>query len=773
MNKKNMRRMAGAMAVVVAAGAAGTCGYQRSAITAKAAEVDTEKLEEVAENALSTKSDDTEETGTSKEESVYVKADPSGKVKKTTVTEWLKNTGKGELADTTDLEDIKNIKGDEEYKESGDELSWEAVGDDIYYQGTTDKELPVGVKISYKLDGKDISAKDLQGKDGKVEIHIKYSNTSKSTQDVNGTSEEVFTPFTMITAMMLPADQYENVQIDNGKVISDAERQIVVGLGFPGLNDNLKLEDSDLELPEEVTITADVKNATVEPSITVATTDFLQDLDTENIDDFSDLSDSIDQLKDATNQLVDGSKEAADGASQLADGAGTLKSGTAALATGANTLVGKVPTLVSGVTDLDNGASDLQAGVKELQTKVDHKKDTSNPKDQSGLVEGSADLSKGVNDYTNGVSALKAGMEATSKEQPKSLMQGGTELAAGATAVKNGVATLSTSLGTLTEYTGNAKDNATSAATDAKTLAGQVAGLTATVNVGDGVSINKKVTINEDAIQAALSTSGLTEEQMDAVLKAVRDTTSNTTVTVTSDDLKNSNVTASVNGLSAVSELANKVATEAGTASSYAVGADKYAQGIQTSVDKGDGTAANPGLVASTTALAAGATTVNGGLVTVNGSLGELAKNNTKLQTGAAALSVGSQQLSAGAARLVAGTSDLKAGTSALAAGASVLASGATQLGSGATALDEGAGTLKTGADALAAGNETLAEGMAEYKTEAIDKLTSLFDGDIANVTSRLKAVTDAGKDYKSFAGIKSDMNGRTKFIIETEGIDD
>ena len=103
--------MAGAMAVVVAAGAAGTCGYQRSAITAKAAEVDTEKLEQVAENALSTKSDDTEETGTTKEESVYVKADPSGKVKKTTVTEWLKNTGNGELSDTSDLSDIKNIKG--------------------------------------------------------------------------------------------------------------------------------------------------------------------------------------------------------------------------------------------------------------------------------------------------------------------------------------------------------------------------------------------------------------------------------------------------------------------------------------------------------------------------------------------------------------------------------------------------------------------------------------------------------------------------------------
>ena len=492
--KKNMRRMAGAMAVVVAAGAAGTCGYQRSAITAKAAEVDTEKLEEVAENALSTKSDDTEETGTTKEESVYVKADPSGKVKKTTVTEWLKNTGKGELSDTSDLSDIKNIKGDEEYKESGDELSWEAVGDDIYYQGTTDKELPVGVKISYKLDGKDISAEDLQGKDGKVEIHIKYSNTSKSTQDVNGTEEEVFTPFTMITAMLLPADQYENVQIDNGKVISDAERQIVVGLGFPGLNDNLKLEDSDLELPEEVTITADVKNATVEPSITVATTDFLQDLDTDNIDDFSDLSNSIDELKDATNQLVDGSKEAADGASQLADGAGTLKSGTAALATGANTLVAKVPTLVQGVTALDNGASDIQGGLKTLQASVDHKKDVTNPKDQSGLVEGAADLSTGVNDYTNNVAALKAGMEATSEKQPKSLMQGGSELAAGAKALQAGVETLNSKLTDLQTALGTHVDNVNS-------ISKAIDGISADVTVDSTKSITKEaVNVNKDAL---------------------------------------------------------------------------------------------------------------------------------------------------------------------------------------------------------------------------------------------------------------------------------
>lgn len=755
--KKNMRRMAGAMAVVVAAGAAGTCGYQRSAITAKAAEVDTEKLEQVAENALSTKSDDTEETGTTKEESVYVKADPSGKVKKTTVTEWLKNTGNGELSDTSDLSDIKNIKGDEEYKESGDELSWEAVGDDIYYQGTTDKELPVGVKISYKLDGKDISAEDLQGKDGKVEIHIKYSNTSKSTQDVNGASEEVFTPFTMITAMLLPADQYENVQIDNGKVISDAERQIVVGLGFPGLNDNLKLEDSDLELPEEVTITADVKNATVEPSITVATTDFLQDLDTDNIDDFSDLSNSIDELKDATNQLVDGSKEAADGASQLADGAGTLKNGTAALATGANTLVAKVPTLVQGVTALDNGASDLQAGVKELQTKVDHKKDTSNPKDQSGLVEG-------VTDYTNGVAGMKALMDNTDGKG-KTITAAGSELAAGASTLATGVSTIGNSVNAV-KASVDALSGTTN--TDIDSLKTELNNVSASVSVNNNVTVN--TSSQKESVNAAIDSMGdLTVDQKEAIKTVIDSKISDVTLTTT--DIQNAINSGSIKAVAdttgataAVTKLENDINAE--KTGMPAIQNSLSEMNTTLNVGKVVGNTQVPGLVTVAKVVSNGASEMSSGVAQAQGAINLLYSNNAALQKGV-------NDLSAGAAKLVAGTSDLKAGTSTLAAGASVLAGGATQLGSGATALDEGAGTLKTGADALAAGNETLAEGMAEYKAEAIDKLTSLFDGDIANVTTRLKAITDAGKDYKSFAGIKSDMSGRTKFIIETEGIDD
>ncbi len=764
MKTKSMRRMAAAMAVVVATGMAANCGYQRNVIVARAADVNTKQL--VAANTISDKKSSKKETsGTTKEESVYVKAEPSGTVKTTTVTEWLKNTGNGSLSDTSDLKDIKNIKGDEEFQTAGSDITWTANGDDIYYQGTTDKELPVGVSITYKLDGKEISAEDLKGKDGKVEIHIKYINKSKGTKDVNGTDEELFTPFTMITAMLLPADKYENVEIDNGKVISDAERQIVVGVGFPGLQDSLNLEDSDIEIPEEVTITADVKDASIEPSITVATTDFLQDVDLDDMDELSDLSESMDELDDATNQLVDGSQQAADGASQLAEGAGTLKDGTSQLAAGVSTLVSKIPTLVSGVTALDNGASSLQTGVGTLQASVDHK--AQSEEDQSGLVEGAANLSAGVNKYTNGVSGLKAGIDGDGTEENPGLEAGAVSVAAGAEDVATGAEALSTGIGAVETYIGLLRTNLTSLE---KNLG--VVTITPEIKVNSNYSSSKSVstaTVDVDGLDLSSAELGLSQEQQNQVKDAVKEYLKGQSVetNITAEDLQKA------------VDSEDITATATADMSKQFTDIEKTLGTLQFIMD-GNNTKENPGIVKSAQALAkgsgelkTGAASLSAGVKDVKDGVDLLASSNTELQTGAGALAIGAQKLSAGVATLSEGVASLKAGTTQLSAGAGTLAAGANTLGSGVTALDEGAGTLKDGADALAEGNQTLAEGMAEYKAEAIDKLTSMFRGDITKIADKLQAMTELGQDYKSFAGIKDDMNGSTKFIIETEGIDD
>ncbi len=115
-----------------------------------------------------------------KQESVYVNAAADGSVSKITVSDWLKgaNETTGTINDISDLKNISNVKGDETFKQNGKDVDWSGAGKDIYYQGESDEKLPVDMKITYKLDGKEIAAKDMLGKSGKVEIHVSYTNKS-------------------------------------------------------------------------------------------------------------------------------------------------------------------------------------------------------------------------------------------------------------------------------------------------------------------------------------------------------------------------------------------------------------------------------------------------------------------------------------------------------------------------------------------------------------------------------------------------------------------
>ena len=80
-----------------------------------------------------------------KEETVYVMTDANGAVDEVVVSNWLKNAnGDKSLTDTTNLKDIVNVKGDESFKDNGDgTVTWDAEGQDIYYQGTPTEKVPV------------------------------------------------------------------------------------------------------------------------------------------------------------------------------------------------------------------------------------------------------------------------------------------------------------------------------------------------------------------------------------------------------------------------------------------------------------------------------------------------------------------------------------------------------------------------------------------------------------------------------------------------------
>ncbi len=302
-----------------------------------------------------------EETRNEKDETVYVLVGADGSIKKIIVSDWIKNTlGSASVADKTELSDIVNVKGDESYTVNGENMKvWDAEGNDIYYQGNIEKELPVDLRVSYTLDGSPIPVAELAGKSGKVTIRYDYQNNQYSTVDIDGKPEKIYVPFAMLTGMMLDNDVFTNVEVKNGKLINDGDHTIVAGIAFPGLQNNLNISEKKFSVPSYVEITAEVKNFALANTVTVATNEIFNRVDTDKLNSVDDLSDSLDELSDAMTKLLDGS-------SKLYDGLCTLLTKSDELIKGIDKLAEGAAKLKAGVGDLDKGAADLSDGAKAL-----------------------------------------------------------------------------------------------------------------------------------------------------------------------------------------------------------------------------------------------------------------------------------------------------------------------------------------------------------------------------------------------------------------------
>lgn len=380
-SKFAIRMLAGVLVVAMAGGsfAAGYMqGTQTQAITAEAAEK--AEVEEKIGEIFNRKSgaDDT-----TKDETVYVISDSKGKSGKVIVEEWLKNRdGAATIEDVSDLDGITNVKGDETFTQNGDQLTWQADGKDIFYQGTTDKKVPISETVTYYLDGKEIEPEELAGKSGKVTIRFDYENHEKTTVEKDGKSIEVYVPFTVMTGMVV-SDDFQNIEVTNGKVISDGKNNVVVGMAMPGLHESLRQGDQDFDddvkFPDYVEVSADVTDFSLEMTASVAMSGLLSDMNLSELD--------LSELEDAANDLSDGSEQLEDGSKQMKDGLGTLKDsmddfkngasdlssgiqdytdGARTLSDGINTLNASVGTLAKGATTLDASAKTIADGVKTL-----------------------------------------------------------------------------------------------------------------------------------------------------------------------------------------------------------------------------------------------------------------------------------------------------------------------------------------------------------------------------------------------------------------------
>lgn len=337
------------------------------------------KSEKTAQSAQTAQTEN--QTQISKNETVYVLAGADGSVQKIIVSDWIKNAlGSDTVSDKSELTDIENVKGDESYRLDGKNMTvWDAQGNDIYYQGSIEKELPVNMTVTYKLDGKVVSAQEIAGKSGKVTIRFDYENNQYEMVQIDGKQEKIYVPFAMLTGLMLDSDTFRNVHINNGKLLNDGDHTVAVGLAFPGLQENLGISGDTLELPSYVEITADVTDFEFGMTVTVATNEIFNELNADDLD-VSNLDGTLGELTEAVKQLMEGSSALYDGlctlleksevlvagVKELADGAKALRDGATELDVGAGKLLTGAAQLNEGLGELSSNSGQLNSGAKQV-----------------------------------------------------------------------------------------------------------------------------------------------------------------------------------------------------------------------------------------------------------------------------------------------------------------------------------------------------------------------------------------------------------------------
>ena len=306
-----------------------------------------------------------------KDETVYVIAGSDGSPEKIIVSEWLKNTEKAsKLEDSSELKNIKNVKDNAKYVIDKDNMKvWTAEGKDVYYQGEIDKKLPVDISVSYTLDGKNVSAKELAGKSGRVTIKYSYKNNEARTVNVDGQSLTMYVPFSVVTGLVLDDKAFSNVEATNGRVINDGKRNIVMGFALPGMKENLGDAANSLNLPETFEVTADVKNFSVETSISVVSSELFANVSSDKLSSLDGIKSQLDEFANSANKLADGSSQLYDGLGTLLEKAGEIKTGALKLYRGAVSLNDGAKQFSEGTGELYKGTTELNEGLQALSSK--------------------------------------------------------------------------------------------------------------------------------------------------------------------------------------------------------------------------------------------------------------------------------------------------------------------------------------------------------------------------------------------------------------------
>ena len=749
-----------------------------------------------------------DENPTEKTETVYSVLNSDGSISDTIVSSWLHDEdGINNIKETLNLKDVKNIKSNEKPSKDGNTYTWNAKGNDVYYEGTATKQLPVSVKIRYELDGQEMSAKDMEGKSGHLKLMISFTNNYSEVKNINGKSIVIHPSYLAGGMLNMSTGKFSNVKCESGKIVNDGTNEMLAFANIPGLNETLKSAGLDkvnnqLGISDDVTVEADVNDFDL-GSIMVGMTNEI-DLASElgEIGSVSELTDGIDQLMEADNQLIDGSKQLYDGTTQLKEQAAPLTGSSdqvRQLSSGAIQLNDGVKALQTGISQYTAGASAINEGVNQLygipqnvgliQSAV-----TTSTEEQASLVDGSQAVADGLGqllDKLNGANVTASvkemnglltesktdleGMAKTLGEDKTTLEGMQTDLTNASTEL-SGLSDLKDKLDNLgTNIVTKEKQNNDAIAdynTKKDTVNGEITAIKNSMKTQIETSIGTLSTAkqalydagkNEEANSIQNQIDALNDEKtkVDAIstieglselqtLTEEFNTLNNTLVTVQSTVSKMSTLVGkSINNLEDLATDVQTALTTIDTLSQILSGSTEKVEGMQTMLNS-----LKPGV----TELYNGALKINAGAINLGNKLGEL---QTASQSGVDKIKAGTTQLTSNNATLNGGASALSDATGTLAGQSGTF----NEMADGLDTLGKAFETLNSGAKQLYEGNE-------QFKSEGLDQLKEKVDlgvGELETLQSVMDEIKAMNKEYASYSGAPEGATVTSRYVFRTK----
>lgn len=303
-----------------------------------------------------------------KDETVYSIIDSNGNTN-TTVSEILKDVN-GDVLDESDLENILNVNGNEEYFKKDYQLTWKSNGNNIYYQGTTQKKLPIELSVKYYLNDEEVNVKSIKGKEGHIKLVIDYKNLDKH--------GDLYTPF-VVTMGTIIRGNATNVSISTGKIINNGNSTVAVGLALPYLDKSLNL--SELSKYNNITIEYDTTSFEESDIYNVYSSNLISSSDFDVFNKLDEIYDKINLLGESSTKLVDGANQLSNGMNEYnknfkkyKNGIIELNKGTKKLNNGYKQINGGLYTLNSSLSELaslSNSLGELKSGLAKTTAALD------------------------------------------------------------------------------------------------------------------------------------------------------------------------------------------------------------------------------------------------------------------------------------------------------------------------------------------------------------------------------------------------------------------